>query len=87
MIDVGSTRNARSVWTIATMPYPQAHFATFPEELARRCILAGSSPRACEHCGAPWERVTEGQKYEPPIVAEGVRFVDASRQDKTQSRR
>lgn len=36
--------NARSVWTIATMPYKGAHFATFPEELARRCILAGSAP-------------------------------------------
>ena len=39
-----TTRNARSVWTIATQPYPQAHFATFPVELARRCILAGSKP-------------------------------------------
>jgi DNA modification methylase len=37
-------RNARSVWTIATQPYPGAHFATFPEELARRCILAGCPP-------------------------------------------
>src|SRR5690606_12985255 len=35
------TRNARSVWTIATRPYPGAHFATFPPELAERCILAG----------------------------------------------
>jgi DNA modification methylase len=35
-------RNARSVWTIATAPYPEAHFATFPPELPRRCILAGS---------------------------------------------
>ncbi len=34
-------RNARSVWEIATQPYAEAHFATFPEELARRCILAG----------------------------------------------
>lgn len=34
-------RNARSVWEIATEPYPEAHFATFPTELARRCILAG----------------------------------------------
>lgn len=34
-------RNARSVWTIATEPYPEAHFATFPTELPRRCILAG----------------------------------------------
>src|SRR5215472_5806675 len=35
-------RNLRSVWTIATAPYPEAHFATFPPELARRCIVAGS---------------------------------------------
>jgi site-specific DNA-methyltransferase (adenine-specific) len=34
-------RNARSVWSIATKPFPEAHFATFPPELARRCILAG----------------------------------------------
>ena len=41
-VTIGDTRNARSVWTIATQPYPEAHFATFPEELARRCIVAGS---------------------------------------------
>jgi DNA modification methylase len=34
-------RNVRTVWTIATQPYAGAHFATFPEDLARRCILAG----------------------------------------------
>lgn len=34
-------RNKRSVWTIATHPYPEAHFATFPESLVRPCILAG----------------------------------------------
>lgn len=34
-------RNSRSVWEIATEPYPDAHFATFPTELARRCILGG----------------------------------------------
>ena len=34
-------RNKRSVWTIATQPFPEAHFATFPEELIRPCILAG----------------------------------------------
>jgi DNA modification methylase len=38
------TRNARSVWTIATQPYSGAHFATFPPELVRRCILAGCRP-------------------------------------------
>jgi DNA modification methylase len=39
---VGSdTRNARSVWTIATQPFKEAHFATFPPDLAERCIKAG----------------------------------------------
>jgi DNA modification methylase len=41
--DERGTRNARSVWTIATQPYKEAHFATFPPKLAERCILAGSA--------------------------------------------
>ena len=36
------TRNKRSVWHIATQPYPEAHFATYPEALIEPCILAGS---------------------------------------------
>ncbi len=35
-------RNIRTVWEIATQPFPSAHFATFPEEIAIRCIKAGS---------------------------------------------
>ena len=34
-------RNIRSVWTITTQPYSQAHFATFPPKLIEPCILAG----------------------------------------------
>lgn len=34
-------RNRRSVWTIATQPYPGAHFATFPPALIEPMILAG----------------------------------------------
>jgi DNA modification methylase len=52
-------RNKRSVWTVATAPYPGAHFATFPPKLIEPCILAGSSPKACGVCGAPWQRVVE----------------------------
>lgn len=37
-------RNARSVWSIPTEPTSFAHFATFPRELAARCILAGTRP-------------------------------------------
>ncbi|HHH1924190.1 TPA: site-specific DNA-methyltransferase [Yersinia enterocolitica] len=36
-----STRNKRSVWTVATRGYKEAHFATFPPALIEPCILAG----------------------------------------------
>lgn len=35
-------RNKRSVWDIATKPFKEAHFATYPPELIEPCILAGS---------------------------------------------
>lgn len=34
-------RNKRTVWEIPTQPYPEAHFATFPEALVEPCVLAG----------------------------------------------
>jgi DNA modification methylase len=57
---VSSSRQRRSVWEIATQPFREAHFATFPNELAKLCILAGTSAKGCcAACGAPWERVIE----------------------------
>jgi DNA modification methylase len=35
-------RNKRSVWTVPTAPYAEAHFATYPPDLIKPCILAGS---------------------------------------------
>jgi DNA modification methylase len=34
--------NKRSVWEIATKPFKEAHFATFPEDLIVPCIKAGA---------------------------------------------
>ena len=34
-------KNKRSVWTVITKPFKDAHFATFPEDLIRPCVLAG----------------------------------------------
>jgi DNA modification methylase len=34
-------RNKRTVWEVNPQPFPEAHFATFPEELIKPCILAG----------------------------------------------
>jgi len=38
----GKLRNKRSVWSIPTEPFNEAHFATFPTKLIEPCILAGS---------------------------------------------
>lgn len=41
-IDYSDKRNKRSVWSVATVGFKGAHFATFPPELIRPCILAGA---------------------------------------------
>ena len=39
-----ATRNKRSVWNVPTAPYKEAHFATYPPDLIKPCILAGTKP-------------------------------------------
>jgi len=39
---VPESRNKRTVWTVSTQPFPEAHFAVFPPKLIEPCILAGS---------------------------------------------
>lgn len=61
-------RNARTVWTIPSHPFPDAHFATFPPALVEKCLAPSVSERgACPACGAAWERVVErvstGKRY------------------------
>ena len=51
--------NLRSVWTIATHPFKEAHFATFPPQIPQTAIKAGTSERGCcAECGSPWKRTT-----------------------------
>ncbi len=40
-VDSDELKNKRSVWSVNTKPYKGAHFATFPPDLIRPCILAG----------------------------------------------
>lgn len=54
-----SHRNKRSVWTITTQGYKDAHFATFPEALIKPPILAGCPALCCATCGAPHETLYE----------------------------
>lgn len=53
-------RNLRSVWTISPRPFPDAHFATYPEALVIPMIKV-STPEAgvCAQCGTPWSRVIQ----------------------------
>ena len=52
-------RNKRSVWTVTTKPYSEAHFATFPPDLILPCILAGCPAQVCKKCGEPRRRIIE----------------------------
>ena len=54
------TRNQRNVWHLGPEPYKEAHFATFPSEIPKRAIMAGTSEKGCcPACGAGWVMVVE----------------------------
>lgn len=57
-------RNKRTVWTVATRAFKEAHFATFPTELIEPMVLAGCPETVCSNCGAPHVRVTEREKID-----------------------
>jgi len=74
-------RNKRTVWTIATQPFPEAHFAVFPEKLVEPCILAGTSEKGyCAECGKPIVRMVEALsmqiKHGPKAGGYGSRTTD-----------
>jgi DNA modification methylase len=48
--------NPGDVWRLATGGYKGAHFATFPERLVTRPLLASCPERVCQACGRPWRR-------------------------------
>jgi len=60
----GGTRNPRTVWTLSSEPTKVRHFATFPSELVRRCLVAGiSAGGCCRECGAPFAPVVESKRH------------------------
>ena len=69
-------RNKRSVWTINTQPYKDAHFATFPEALVEPMVKAGCPEWVCGTCGEPRTRIVNRES--PPEI---VRSNDAKRFD------
>lgn len=57
-------RNKRTVWTITTQPFPDAHFAVFPEELCETPIKAGCPEFICKKCGKAREKIFESEIIE-----------------------
>jgi DNA modification methylase len=49
-------KNPGDVWTIATHGFKGAHFATFPEQLIERPLLASCPEAICRRCGQIWRR-------------------------------
>jgi DNA modification methylase len=49
-------KNPGDVWTIPTASYKGAHFATFPEALVERPLIATCPARVCRTCGTAWRR-------------------------------
>lgn len=49
-------KNPGDVWQLSVSQFRGAHFATYPEELSRRMVLAGTPRMRCPNCRAPWTR-------------------------------
>ena len=81
--DQNQGHGARDVWHMPTKGYSGAHYATFPEALALKCMLAGTSEKGvCRSCGTQYRRITK-RHYENPGNQEtnGPRSVE--RQDES----
>lgn len=56
-------RNKRCVWKVPTHPFPEAHFATFPEKLIEPMIKAGCPEFICKKCGRAKEKIFERGEF------------------------
>lgn len=75
---INPKRNKRSVWTVTTKPFKEAHFATFPPALILPCILAGTAEgqtildpfmgagtvaSVCEKYNRKWQGIELNEEY------------------------
>ena len=57
-------KNPGDVWRIPTQPFPEAHFATFPEKLIIPMIKSSCPLQICVKCGKARVRISE-KSYSP----------------------
>lgn len=77
-------RNKRSVWSVSTKPYNEAHYAVFPPKLIEPCVLAGCPERCCPKCGKGWIRVLKKEKY---IQSNSKRYSGCSKRNDAEKNR
>ena len=64
-------KNPGSVWRYPTSSFRGAHFATFPEALIERPILASCPERLCSRCGQPWS--ADYAREDPTLIRSDYR--------------
>jgi hypothetical protein len=64
-------RNKRTVWSICPQPFPESHFATYPEELCETPIKAGCPEFVCNKCKEARKKILEPTKEYSKFLGQG----------------
>jgi len=67
IVDFDKGKNPGDFWNINTQPFPEAHFAVFPETLCEKPIKAGCPEQVCKRCGKARERIIDREKAPPEV--------------------
>ncbi len=59
---VGEFANPRNVWSLSHEPTKEKHFAAYPTELVRKCLLPSLAHAYCVECGAPHAPIVEEER-------------------------
>jgi len=68
-------KNPGDVWKLAASHFRGAHFATFPEALVERPLLATCPEAVCVACGGPWRRSVTVRRLGPVTAGPRDAFV------------
>jgi len=73
-------KNPGDVWAIPTQPFPEAHFAVYPEKLVEPMIKAACPQGICKKCGKPRERIVAKKyiQFERPTQRKYIQMVEHS---------
>jgi len=74
-------KNPGDVWTIPTQPFPDAHFAVFPEAIPERAIKCSCPAEICTECGKARVRITE--RIGELVLQYGVASKEVQMQNRT----